>query len=161
MVPLFGTPEGQSAGTFLRRAEAGPSEGSRFWGVSFHFIVQSREAVDEVMGNAVAAGGGGVKEAAVDTSGTEAPRAAISGRSRPLHKLSQFGIKKPSLDPGLPVRPAVYLLPNSRPLRKGESHPRAKEKKFCQSFCVILLLCTARSGDVKGLNKGVPTAEAR
>jgi hypothetical protein len=33
-------------------------------GVSFHFIVPSSEAVDEVMGNAVAAGGGVVKEAA-------------------------------------------------------------------------------------------------
>ena len=40
------------------------SEGSGFRGVSFHFIVPSREAVDEVMGNAVAAGGGVVKEAA-------------------------------------------------------------------------------------------------
>jgi len=41
------------------------SEGSGFRGVSFHFIVPSSEAVDEVMGNAVAAGGGVVKEAAV------------------------------------------------------------------------------------------------
>jgi catechol 2,3-dioxygenase-like lactoylglutathione lyase family enzyme len=41
-----------------------PSEGSGFRGVSFHFIVQSREQVDEVMANAVAAGGGVVKEAA-------------------------------------------------------------------------------------------------
>jgi hypothetical protein len=24
-----------------------------------------------------------------------------------------------------------------------------REKKFCQSFCAILFLCTARSGDVK------------
>ena len=40
------------------------SEGSGFRGVSFHFIVPSREAVDEVMGNAVAAGAGVVKEAA-------------------------------------------------------------------------------------------------
>ena len=40
------------------------SEGSGFRGVSFHFIVPSREAVDEVMDNAVAAGGGVVKEAA-------------------------------------------------------------------------------------------------
>jgi catechol 2,3-dioxygenase-like lactoylglutathione lyase family enzyme len=39
------------------------SEGSGFRGVSFHFIVSSREAVDEVIGNAVAAGGGVVKEA--------------------------------------------------------------------------------------------------
>jgi uncharacterized protein len=39
------------------------SEGSGFRGVSFHHIVQSSEAVDEVMGNAVAAGGGLVKEA--------------------------------------------------------------------------------------------------
>ena len=41
------------------------SEGAGFRGVSFHFIVPSRQAVDEVMGSAVAAGGGVVKEAAV------------------------------------------------------------------------------------------------
>ncbi len=40
------------------------SEGSGFRGVSFHYIVPSREAVDEVMGRAVAAGAGVVKEAA-------------------------------------------------------------------------------------------------
>jgi catechol 2,3-dioxygenase-like lactoylglutathione lyase family enzyme len=40
------------------------SEGSGFRGVSFHFIVPSNDAVDEVMGKAVAAGGGVVKEAA-------------------------------------------------------------------------------------------------
>ncbi len=40
------------------------SEGSGFRGVSFHFIVPSREVVDDVMGNAVAAGGRVVKEAA-------------------------------------------------------------------------------------------------
>jgi catechol 2,3-dioxygenase-like lactoylglutathione lyase family enzyme len=40
------------------------SEGSGFRGVSFHFIVPSRETVDEVMGKAVAAGGNIVKEAA-------------------------------------------------------------------------------------------------
>jgi uncharacterized protein len=41
-----------------------PSEGSGFRGVSLHYIVPSREAVDEVMGKAVAAGGGVVREAA-------------------------------------------------------------------------------------------------
>ena len=40
------------------------SEGSGFRGVSFHYIVPSSEAVDEVMSNAVAAGGGVAKEAA-------------------------------------------------------------------------------------------------
>ncbi|HEU4396260.1 MAG TPA: VOC family protein [Actinomycetota bacterium] len=40
------------------------SEGSGFRGVSFHLIVASSEAVDEVIGNAVAAGGGVVKEPA-------------------------------------------------------------------------------------------------
>jgi hypothetical protein len=40
------------------------SEGSGFRGVSFHYIVPSREAVDEVMRDAVAAGGAVVKEAA-------------------------------------------------------------------------------------------------
>jgi catechol 2,3-dioxygenase-like lactoylglutathione lyase family enzyme len=43
------------------------SAGSGFRGVSLHHIVQSSEAVDEVMGKAVAAGGGLVKEA----SGTQ------------------------------------------------------------------------------------------
>jgi uncharacterized protein len=41
-----------------------PAEGSGFRGVSFHYIVLSSDAVDEVMGKAVAAGGGVVKEAA-------------------------------------------------------------------------------------------------
>jgi catechol 2,3-dioxygenase-like lactoylglutathione lyase family enzyme len=40
------------------------SEGSGFRGVSFHFIVASSEAVDQVMGDAVAAGGSVVKQAA-------------------------------------------------------------------------------------------------
>jgi predicted lactoylglutathione lyase len=40
------------------------SEGSGFRGVSFHYIVPSSDAVDEVMAEAVAAGGGVVKEAA-------------------------------------------------------------------------------------------------
>jgi predicted enzyme related to lactoylglutathione lyase len=45
------------------------SKGSGFRGVSFHYIVPSSEAVDEVMGNAVAAGGGVVKEAAASPWG--------------------------------------------------------------------------------------------
>ena len=40
-----------------------PAEGSGFRGVSFHYIVPSREAVDEVVRDAAAAGGGIVKEA--------------------------------------------------------------------------------------------------
>jgi uncharacterized protein len=40
------------------------SEGSGFRGVSFHYIVPSSEAVDEVMANATTAGGEVVKEAA-------------------------------------------------------------------------------------------------
>ena len=40
------------------------SDGSGFRGVSFHFIVPSRESVDEVLGRAEAAGGHVVKEAA-------------------------------------------------------------------------------------------------
>ena len=39
------------------------SEGSGFRGFSFHYIVPSRDAVDEVMGKAVAAGGSVVKAA--------------------------------------------------------------------------------------------------
>jgi uncharacterized protein len=45
------------------------SDGSGFRGVSFHFIVPSSDAVDEVMGNAVAAGGGVVKETAASRWG--------------------------------------------------------------------------------------------
>ncbi len=40
------------------------SEGSGFRGVSFHFIVPTRDEVDEIMAKALAAGGGLVKEAA-------------------------------------------------------------------------------------------------
>jgi catechol 2,3-dioxygenase-like lactoylglutathione lyase family enzyme len=44
--------------------DAGVSpEGSGFRGVSFHFIVSSKEEVDDVIGKAVAAGAGVVKEA--------------------------------------------------------------------------------------------------
>jgi uncharacterized protein len=39
-------------------------EGSGFRGASFHFVTDSREAVDEVMRRAVAAGGTVVREAA-------------------------------------------------------------------------------------------------
>jgi hypothetical protein len=50
--------------------DAGVSpEGSGFRGVSFHFIVSSREAVDEVMRPAVVAGGSVVKEAAASPFG--------------------------------------------------------------------------------------------
>jgi catechol 2,3-dioxygenase-like lactoylglutathione lyase family enzyme len=45
------------------------SEGSGFRGVSFHHIVPSSEAVDEVMVKAVAAGAGVVKEAAASQWG--------------------------------------------------------------------------------------------
>jgi uncharacterized protein len=45
------------------------AEGSGFRGVSFHFIVPSSDTVDEVMGNAVAAGGGVVKQAAASPWG--------------------------------------------------------------------------------------------
>jgi uncharacterized protein len=45
------------------------AEGSGFRGVSFHCIVPSSQAVDEVMGKAVAAGGGVVKQAAASPWG--------------------------------------------------------------------------------------------
>jgi len=45
------------------------SEGSGFRGVSFHFIVSSSDAVDEMMGKAVAAGGGVVRPAAASPWG--------------------------------------------------------------------------------------------
>ena len=50
--------------------DAGVSaEGSGFRGVSFHFIVPSSDAVDEVMSSAAAAGGGVVKQAAASQWG--------------------------------------------------------------------------------------------
>jgi uncharacterized protein len=45
------------------------SEGSGFRGVSFHYIVPSSQAVDEVMGNAVAAGGAVVRQPAASPWG--------------------------------------------------------------------------------------------
>ena len=64
----FNLGEGSSSLALYEREAAAQdagvsSEGSGFRGVSFHFIVPSREEVDEVMGNAVAAGGAVVKEA--------------------------------------------------------------------------------------------------
>jgi uncharacterized protein len=50
--------------------DAGVSpEGSGFRGVSFHYIVPSRETVDEVINNAAAAGGEAVKPAAASQWG--------------------------------------------------------------------------------------------
>jgi catechol 2,3-dioxygenase-like lactoylglutathione lyase family enzyme len=46
-----------------------PPEGSGFRGVSFHYIVASRQEVDEVMAAAVAAGGSVTKEAAAPWGG--------------------------------------------------------------------------------------------
>jgi catechol 2,3-dioxygenase-like lactoylglutathione lyase family enzyme len=46
-----------------------PAEGSGFRGVSFHYIVASSDVVDEVIGNAVAAGGSVVKEPAASRWG--------------------------------------------------------------------------------------------
>ena len=64
----FNLGEGSSSlGLYQREAAAHDagvsSEGSGFRGVSFHYIVSGSEAVDEVIGNAVAAGGSIVKKA--------------------------------------------------------------------------------------------------
>src|SRR6266540_80931 len=65
----FNLGEGSSSLALYQREAAArdagvSSEGSGFRGVSFHFIVPSSQAVDEVMGNAVAAGGGVKQQAA-------------------------------------------------------------------------------------------------
>ena len=70
----FNLGEGSSSLALYEREAAAQdagvsSKGSGFRGVSFHYIVSSSEAVDEVMGNAVAAGGGVVKEAAASRWG--------------------------------------------------------------------------------------------
>jgi uncharacterized protein len=61
--------DGSSSLALYQREDAAqdagvPAEGSGFRGVSFHCIVRSRDAVDEIIGKAVAAGGSVVKEAA-------------------------------------------------------------------------------------------------
>jgi uncharacterized protein len=65
----FNLGDGSSSLALYRREAAAqdagvPPEGSGFRSVSFHYIVPSREAVDEVMANAVAAGGSVAREAA-------------------------------------------------------------------------------------------------
>jgi hypothetical protein len=65
----FNLGEGSSSLALYQREaaaqEAGvASEGSGFRGVSFHYIVPTREAVDEAMSKAAAASGAIVKEAA-------------------------------------------------------------------------------------------------
>ena len=65
----FNLGEGSSSLALYEREAAAQdagvsSEGSGFRGVSFHYIVSSSEAVDDVMSNAVAAGAAVVKEAA-------------------------------------------------------------------------------------------------
>jgi catechol 2,3-dioxygenase-like lactoylglutathione lyase family enzyme len=65
----FSLGDGSSGLALYQRAaaakDAGVSpEGSGFSGVSLHYLVDSREAVDEVIGGAVKAGGAVVKEAA-------------------------------------------------------------------------------------------------
>ena len=66
--------DGSSALALYGREEAAQdagvsSEGSGFRGVSFHHIVGSSEGVDEVMKEAVAAGGAVVKEAGGESWG--------------------------------------------------------------------------------------------
>ena len=65
----FNLGEGSSSLALYQREAAAQdagvsSEGSGFRGVSFHFIVASSEAVDEVVRQAEGAGGGVVKQAA-------------------------------------------------------------------------------------------------
>ena len=71
---LFDLGEGSSSLALYEREaaaqDAGVSaEGSGFRGVSFHYIVPSRETADELMGRAVAAGGSVVKAAATSQWG--------------------------------------------------------------------------------------------
>jgi uncharacterized protein len=65
----FSLGEGSSSLALYEREAAAQdagvsSDGSGFRGVSFHFIVSTRETVDQVMASAVAAGGEVVREAA-------------------------------------------------------------------------------------------------
>jgi uncharacterized protein len=70
----FNLVEGSSSLALYQREAAAKdagvsSEGSGFRGVSFHYIVPSSDAVDEVMGRAVAAGGAVVRQAAASPWG--------------------------------------------------------------------------------------------
>ena len=70
----FNLGEGSSSLALYQREAAArdagvSSEGSGFRGVSLHFIVPSSQAVDEVMGKAVAAGGAVVRQAAASPWG--------------------------------------------------------------------------------------------
>jgi predicted enzyme related to lactoylglutathione lyase len=70
----FDLGEGSSSLALYQREAAAKdagvsSEGSGFRGVSFHYIVPSSQAVDEVMGRAVAAGGAVVRQAAASPWG--------------------------------------------------------------------------------------------
>ena len=70
----FGLGDGSSSLALYEREaaaqDAGVSaEGSGFRGVSFHFIVESNDAVDEVISSAAAAGGDVVKQAAASPWG--------------------------------------------------------------------------------------------
>src|SRR4029450_3297962 len=95
----FNMGEGSSSLALYEREAAAQdagvsSEGSGFRGVSFPSIVPSREAVNEVMANAVAAGGGVVREAAAAPYGylgTSATRTATCGRSRPARSRRRCG----------------------------------------------------------------------
>jgi uncharacterized protein len=70
----FDLGEGSSSLALYQREAAAkdagvPAEGSGFRGVSFHYIVPTSQAVDEVMGKAVAAGGAVVRQAAASPWG--------------------------------------------------------------------------------------------
>jgi predicted enzyme related to lactoylglutathione lyase len=70
----FNLGEGSSSLALYQREAAAkdagvPAEGSGFRGVSFHYIVPTSQAVDEVMGKAVAAGGAVVRQAAASPWG--------------------------------------------------------------------------------------------
>src|SRR5260370_16470573 len=57
---------------------------------------------------------------------------------------------------------ALPPMPLQNNARSREVRETWKRRSFANpSVCVILLLGTARTGSSKGLNKGVPTAEAR
>jgi uncharacterized protein len=66
---MLGLGEGSSSLAIYQReaaaADAGvPAQGTGFRGVSFHYLVDSNDVVDEVIGRAVTAGGSEVRKAA-------------------------------------------------------------------------------------------------
>src|SRR5437588_5901700 len=78
----------------------------------------------------------------------EAPNRFNRQRS---HQTGSKSERSRRLETGTSARSWIIrgVAPIALPPMPLQHNDRKKEKKFCQSFCAILFLCTARSGDAK------------